>query len=144
MGFRCMLDVELTMDNTLLQTIQSLEQRAEKLEREAADLRRALGQVANELASPDAVVATAQVGTLTVEVTQSEVDVVRARLTRPRTEGVLREMALVYKIAESLPSVGPDEEEQQLLDLLDTYRQEAMAQGVALDDEEIEALLRGD
>lgn len=139
-----MLGLEFEMDNTLLQTIQSLEERAERLERDASDLRRALGKVANELASPDAVVATAQVGDLTVEVTQSEVDAVRARLTRPRAESVVREVALTYKIAENLPPVEPDEEDQQLLDLLDAYRQEAIAQGFALDDEDIEAFLRGD
>lgn len=139
-----MLGLEFEMDNTLLQTIQLLEERAERLERDASDLRRALGKVANELASPDAVVATAQVGDLTVEVTQSEVDAVRARLTRPRAESVVREVALTYKIAENLPPVEPDEEDQQLLDLLDAYRQEAIAQGFALDDEDIEAFLRGD
>ena len=40
-----MLHSEFEMDNTLLQTMQSLERRAEKLEREAAALRRDLKQV---------------------------------------------------------------------------------------------------
>ena len=132
------------MDNTLLQTIQSLEERAEQLERAAAALRRDLKQVVLDMANPEAIVATYEIGDETIAITQGEVAAVRARLTRPRPENVVREVALAYKIAESLPPVEPDEEEQQLLDLLDAFRQEAIAQGVALDDEEIEAFLRGD
>ena len=132
------------MDNTLLQTIQSLEERAEQLERAAAALRRDLKQVVLNLANPDAVVATYQIRDATVAITQAEVEAVRSRLTRPRAENVVREVALAYKIAESLPSADPDQEEQQLLDLLDAYRQEAQDQGIGLEDEEIEAFLRGD
>ena len=87
--------------------------------------------------------ATYKIGNETITVTQGEVEAVRARLTRPRAENVVREVALVYKIAENLPSVEPDEEEQQLLDVLDAYRQEVTVQGGALNDEEIEAFLRG-
>ncbi len=132
------------MDNTLLQTMQSLERRAEKLEREAAALRRDLKQVVLDMANPEAIVATYEIGDETIAITQGEVEAVRARLTRPRAENVVREMALAYKIADSLPAAEPDVEEQQLLDLLDAYRQEMQAQGVALDDGEIEAFLRGD
>lgn len=132
------------MDNTLFQTIQSLEQRAERLEREAAALRRELKQVVLDLATPEAVVATYQIDGATVVITQSDVEAVRSRLTRPQPENVVREVALTYKIAENLPRGESDEEEQQqLLGLLDAYRQEAIAQGMGLDDEEIEALLHG-
>lgn len=139
-----MLHSEFEMDNTLLQTMQSLERRAEKLEREAAALRRDLKQVVLDMANPEAIVATYEIGDETIAITQGEVEAVRARLTRPRAENVVREMALAYKIADSLPAAEPDVEEQQLLDLLDAYRQEMQAQGVALDDGEIEAFLRGD
>lgn len=132
------------MDNTLLQTIQSLEERAEQLERAAAALRRDLKQVALDMANPEAIVATYEIGDETIAITQGEVAAVRARLTRPRPENVVREVALAYKIAESLPPIEPYEEKPQLLDLLDAFRQQAIAQGVALDDEEIEAFLRGD
>lgn len=132
------------MDNTLLQTIQSLEERAEQLERAAAALRRDLKQVALDMANPEAIVATYEIGDETIAITQGEVAAVRVRLTRPRPENVVREVALAYKIAESLPPIEPYEEKPQLLDLLDAFRQQAIAQGVALDDEEIEAFLRGD
>lgn len=132
------------MDNTLLQTIQSLEERAEQLERAAAALRRDLKQVALDMANPEAIVATYEIGDETIAITQGEVAAVRARLTRPRPENVVREVALAYKIVESLPPIEPYEEKPQLLDLLDAFRQQAIAQGVALDDEEIEAFLRGD
>jgi len=91
------------MDNTLLQTIQSLEERAEQLERAAAALRRDLKQVALDMANPEAIVATYEIGDETIAITQGEVAAVRARLTRPRPENVVREVALAYKIAESLP-----------------------------------------
>lgn len=132
------------MDNTLLQTIQSLEERAEQLERAAAALRRDLKQVALDMANPEAIVATYEIGDETIAITQGEVAAVRVRLTRPRPENVVREVALAYKIVESLPPIEPYEEKPQLLDLLDAFRQQAIAQGVALDDEEIEAFLRGD
>lgn len=132
------------MDNTLLQTIQSLEERAEQLERAAAALRRDLKQVLLDLAHPETIVATYEIGNETIAVTLGDVEAVRARLTRPRSEHVVREVALAYKLAENLPAVEPDEEEQLLLDLLNAYRQEVIAQGGGLDDDEIEAFLRGD
>lgn len=132
------------MDNTLLQTIQSLEERAEQLEQAAAALRRDLKQVVLDLAHPESVVATYEINNRTIAVTQGEVDAVRARLTRPRSENVVREVALAYKIAANLSPVESDEEEQQLLDLVEAYRQDVIAHGGGLDDEEIEAFLRGD
>ena len=132
------------MDNTLLQTIQSLEERAEQLERAAAALRRDIKQVVLDLAHPETIVATYEIGNETIAVTQGEVEAVRAGLTRSRPENVVREVALAYKLAENLPAVEPDEEEQLLLDLLNAYRQEVIAQGGGLDDDEIEAFLRGD
>ena len=57
---------------------------------------------------------------------------------------MVREVALAYNLAANLPAVEPDEEEQLLLDLLNAYRQEVIAQGGGLDDDEIEAFLRGD
>jgi hypothetical protein len=56
------LGLEFEMDNTLLQTIQSLEERAKQLERAAAALRRDLKQVVLDLAHPDTIVATYEIG----------------------------------------------------------------------------------
>lgn len=129
---------------TLLQTIQSLERRAESLEQEAAELRRALHKVAHDLAQPDAVLATRQIDGQTIEVTQGDVEAVRARMNRPHPENVLREVAVAYKIAEQSPHEVVTGEAQELLDLIEAYRQEVVAQGLALDDDELEAFLRGD
>lgn len=132
------------MDNTLLQTMQSLERRAEKLEREAAALRRDLKQVVLDMANPEAIVATYEIGDETIAITQGEVEAVRARLTRPRAENVVREVALAYKLAATLPTLTPEEETEQLLRLFEEFRADALENGAAIDEDDLTALLDGD
>lgn len=139
-----MLHLEFEMDNTLLQTMQSLERRAEKLEREAAALRRDLKQVVLEMANPEAIVATYEIGDETIAITQGEVEAVRARLTRPRAENVVREVALAYKLAATLPTLTPEEETEQLLRLFEEFRADALENGAAIDEDDLTALLDGD
>ena len=132
------------MDNTLLQTMQSLERRAEKLEREAAALRRDLKQVVLDMANPEAIVATYEIGDETIAITQGEVEAVRARLTRPRAENVVREVALAYKLAATLPTLTPEEETEQLLRLFEEFCADALENGAAIDEDDLTALLDGD
>ena len=139
-----MLHSEFEMDNTLLQTMQSLERRAEKLEREAAALRRDLKQVVLDMANPEAIVATYEIGDETIAITQGEVEAVRARLTRPRSENVVREVALAYKVAATLPTLTPEEETEQLLRLFGEFRADALENGTAIDEDDLTALLDGD
>jgi hypothetical protein len=139
-----MLHSEFEMDNTLLQTMQSLERRAEKLEREAAALRRDLKQVVLDMANPEAIVATYEIGDETIAITQGEVEAVRARLTRPRAENVVREVALAYKLAATLPTLTPEEETEQLLRLFEEFRADALENGAAIDEDDLTALLDGD
>ena len=139
-----MLHSEFEMDNTLLQTMQSLERRAEKLEREAAALRRDLKQVVLDMANPEAIVATYEIGDETIAITQGEVEAVRARLTRPRSENVVREVALAYKVAATLPTLTPEEETEQLLRLFEEFRADALENGAAIDEDDLTALLDGD
>ncbi len=139
-----MLHSEFEMDNTLLQTMQSLERRAEKLEREAAALRRDLKQVVLDMANPEAIVATYEIGDETIAITQGEVEAVRARLTRPRSENVVREVALAYKVAATLPTLTPEEETEQLLRLFEEFRADALENGTAIDEDDLTALLDGD
>ena len=139
-----MLHSEFEMDNTLLQTMQSLERRAEKLEREAAALRRDLKQVVLDMANPEAIVATYEIGDETIAITQGEVEAVRARLTRPRAENVVREVALAYKLAATLPTLTPEEETEQLLRLFEEFRVDALENGAAIDEDDLTALLDGD
>ena len=139
-----MLHSEFEMDNTLLQTMQSLERRAEKLEREAAALRRDLKQVVLDMANPEAIVATYEIGDETIAITQGEVEAVRARLTRPRAENVVREVALAYKLAATLPTLTPEEETEQLLRLFEEFRADALGNGAAIDEDDLTALLDGD
>lgn len=132
------------MDNTLLQTMQSLERRAEKLEREAAALRRDLKQVVLDMANPEAIVATYEIGDETIAITQGEVEAVRARLTRPRAENVVREVALAYKIAAKMPTSTAEEETEQLLSLFERFCADALENGTAIDENDLTVLLDGD
>jgi hypothetical protein len=139
-----MLHVEFEMDNTLLQTIQSLEERAEQLERAAAALRRDIKQVVLDLAHPETIVATYEIGNETIAVTQGEVEAVRARLTRSRPENVVREVALAYKLAAKMPALTPEEETDELLRLFEEFRADALENGAAIDEDDLTALLDGD
>ncbi|NJN94142.1 MAG: hypothetical protein HC875_08645 [Anaerolineales bacterium] len=85
------------MSENLLQAIRLLEQRAQYLEKEAALLRQELAQVVDELAAASPVVARYVIEGETYEITQAEVEVVRARLVKPHSEEALHELVLVKK-----------------------------------------------
>lgn len=123
------------MDNILLNTIHSLEKRAERLEKEAVALRNELTRIAQELADPEAVVATDMIDGQSVSVTQEEVDEIRSRMNRPRSETVLREIALAYKIASLNPVVDSESELRGLLEVMEAARNEAALDGTAIDNE---------
>jgi hypothetical protein len=123
------------MDNILLNTIHSLEKRAARLEKEAVALRNELTRIAQELANPEAVVATDMIDGQSVSVTQKEVDEIRSRMNRPRSEAVLREIALAYKIASLNPVVDSESELRGLLEVIEAARNEAVLDGTAIDNE---------
>ena len=128
------------MNSSLLDTIHSLEKRAKRLEREAAALRHELTRVAQELAEPPSVATTYIVNGNPVSITQQEVDAVRGQMTRPRSENVLRELALAYKLAADSPPDESVSETNALLVTLESARAAALADGTAID-EELEAAL---
>lgn len=124
------------MNGTLLDTIHSLERRAERLEKEAAALRDELTRVAHDLANPDAVVATYTIDGETLTLTQGEIEAVRSRLTRPRAEAVLHEVALAYKIASQSPGEDAEVEAERIVATMEAARAAAILDGTAIDDDE--------
>lgn len=123
------------MNSTLLQTIQSLHKRAERLEHEAAELRVELARVAIELTDPETIVATYIINEKSYAVTLAEVDRVRKRLIKPRSDQTLAELALAFKIAEERASYDVSQTRQQLKQSIEASRQTAIDDGSALEDE---------
>lgn len=123
------------MSNNLLETVRLLEQRAEYLEKEAASLRQELAQVADELAAASPVVARYTIEGETYEITQADVDVVRAKMIKPRSEETLRELALVDKMAERHKHLSREERILRLQKAIEASRAAAIADGTAIENE---------
>lgn len=70
------------MNDSLLETIQTIQQRAERLEQEAAELRQELARVADVLISPSSVVARYVIEDETYEITQADVEGVKSELAK--------------------------------------------------------------
>jgi acid phosphatase class B len=123
------------MSKTLLETVRLLEQRAEYLEKEAALLRQELAQVADELAATSPVVVRYTIEDETYEITQADVDIVRAKMIKPRSEETLRELALVDKMAERHKHLSREERILRLQKALEASRAAAIADGTAIENE---------
>jgi hypothetical protein len=128
------------INDTLLDTIQSLERRAERLEKEAAALRHELTRVARDLSDPDAIVVTYSVGGERIDLTQRDISSVRNRMVLPHAEETIREVALAYKIAARTPVDDPDIEAERIMATIDAARAAAIEDGSAIDDESEAAL----
>jgi len=59
---------------------------------------------------------------------------VRNMLVRPRSEPVIRELALEYKIAERHRSDPPEERDRRFWKNIEAIRAQAIADGTAIDD----------
>ena len=123
------------MSNTLLETVQTLERRAQRLEEEAALLRQGLAWVADELTTTSPVVASYTIEGETYEITQADVDAVRANLVKPWPDDAVQELALANKMAERLPKLSPAEQERRFFTMIEEARTAAIADGTAIEDE---------
>ncbi len=123
------------MSNTLLETVQTLERRAQRLEEEAALLRQGLAQLAAELAATSPVVASYTIEGETYEITQADVDAVRANLVKTWPDDAAQELALANKMAERLQKLSPAEQERRFFTLIEEARAAAIADGTAIEDE---------
>jgi hypothetical protein len=123
------------MDHTLLETIQTLEQRAQRLEEEAALLRQELARLAEELATTSPVVARYVIEGETYEITQADVEAVRTKMIKPRSEETLYELALADKVAERWQKLPRAERDRRFFAAIETSRAAAIADGTAIEDE---------
>ena len=123
------------MSDTLLQTIRLLEQRAQYLEQEAAKLRQELAQVADELAAASPVVARYVIEGETYEITQAEVEAVRAKMIKPRSERTLHILLLAEKTAQRLQDLSAEEKHLRLEKAIEASRAIAIADGTAIENE---------
>jgi hypothetical protein len=123
------------MSNSMLETVRLLEQRAKYLEKEAALLRQELAQVADELAAASPIVARYVIEDESYEITQADVDAVRAKMIKPRSEETLRELALSEKMAERHKHLSRKEKVLRLQKTIEASRQAAIANGTAIDND---------
>jgi hypothetical protein len=110
------------MSNTLLETIQTLQHQAERLEQEAAELRQELARVAEVLISPSSVVVRYVIEGETYEITQADVEAVKAELAKPWTESALYELAAVKKVAKRLRERPPKVQNQHFFKTVEAIR----------------------
>ncbi len=122
-------------NNTLLETIQTLERRAQHLEEEAALLRTELAQVAHELATDSPIVDRYLVESEIYEITQADVDAVRAKMIKPRAERTLRTLALARKMTERSQHLSREEKALRLQKTIEASRAAAIADGTAIENE---------
>lgn len=123
------------MNSTLLETVRTLERRAEHLEQEAALLRQELARIAAELAAASPVVAHYTIEGETYEITEADVEAVRVRMIKPRSEETLRELALVDKMAARHKHLSREERVAQLHKIIEASRTAAIADGTAIEHE---------
>jgi hypothetical protein len=123
------------MSKTLLETVRILEQRAEYLDKEAASLRQELARVADELATASPIVAHYTIEGETYEITQADVDAVRAKLVKPWPEDAVQELALVKKMAQRSKHLSREERSLRLQKVIEASQAAAIADGTAIDHE---------
>lgn len=128
------------MGATILETIQTLQHQAERLEQEAAELRQALAHVVEALISPSSIVARYVIEGETYEITQADVESVRAKLAKPWRESALYELAAVKKVAKKLRERSPEAQNLYFFKTVEAIRATSLANGTAID-AEIEAVV---
>lgn len=102
------------MNDSLLEIIQTLRQRAERLEQEAAELRQDLALLAEGLTDPSLVLARYVIEGETYEITRQDVEMAQAGLVRPWTDSAVYELAVIKKVAQKLQELSPEEQGQFL------------------------------
>jgi hypothetical protein len=123
------------MNDSLLETIQTIQQRAERLEQDAAELRQELARVADALISPSSVVARYVIEDETYEITQADVESVKIELAKPWSNNALYELAAVKKMAKKLKECSPEEQNRRFFKTVEAIRAAALADGTAVDTE---------
>lgn len=123
------------MNDTLLETIQTLQHQAERLEQEAAELRQALGHVVEVLVSPSSVVARYVIEGETYEITQADIESTKTELVMSWSDSALYELAVVKKMSKKLKERSPKSQNQHFFKTVEAIRAAALANGTAIDTE---------
>ena len=116
---------------SLQPVLDRLRERARRLEQEVAELRAELDRMAELLSHP---VAVYEVEGQIILITEEDLAVVRAQLVKPRSEEVVRELALAYKIAERESMVAEDEIRKRIARDIEAIRAQAIDRGIAVDE----------
>ncbi|MBX3056430.1 MAG: hypothetical protein KF770_08160 [Anaerolineae bacterium] len=122
------------LESTLLETIQTLQHQAERLEREATALRQALADVAEVLVSPASVVARYEIEGQTYEITQAEVDAVKAQVAKSWSDSALYELAVVKKMSRVLRERPNSEQDVYFFKTVEAIQAISVADGTAVED----------
>lgn len=122
-------------DKALIEAVRTLERRAEYLAQEAALIRQELNRLVAELAADSPIVARYEIEGETYEITQAEVEAVRAKLIKPWPDEAVQELALVKKMSERLKKLSPEEQNRRFFKTVEAIRAAAIADGTALETE---------
>jgi len=120
-----------TEATSLWPALSRLQERARRLEEEATALRADVEQVTHALDRP---VATYIVNGEEIAVTEGDVVTVRERLTQPRSDEVVKALALADKIGERRRDLPHEEQERLFWENVEAIRAQAIADGTAIDD----------
>ena len=120
-----------TEATSLWPALSRLQERARRLEEEATALRADVEQVTHALDRP---VATYIVNGEEIAITEGDVVTVRERLTQPRSDEVVKALALADKIGERRRDLPHEEQERLFWENVEAIRAQAIADGTAIDD----------
>jgi alkylation response protein AidB-like acyl-CoA dehydrogenase len=120
-----------TEATSLWPVLSRLQERARRLEEEATALRADVEQVTQALDRP---VATYIVNGEKIAITEGDVATVRERLTQPRSDEVVKALALADKIGERRRDLPHEEQERLFWKNVEVIRSQAIADGTAIDD----------
>jgi len=120
-----------TEATSLWPALSRLQERARRLEEEVTALRADVEQVTHALDRP---VATYIVNGEEIAVTEGDVVTVRERLTQPRSDEVVKALALADKIGERRRDLPHEEQERLFWENVEAIRAQAIADGTAIDD----------
>jgi hypothetical protein len=123
------------ISESFLETIHAIQQRATRVEHEAAELRQQVARMAELLASPASVVARYVIEGEIYEITQSDVDAVKAEMVKPAAEEALYELAVVKKMAKTLRERPLELQNEHFFKTVEAIRAAAVADGTAIESE---------
>jgi len=123
------------MNTILLERVQTLQHQAERLVREATELRQEIARVAEDIINPSSIVARYMIEGETYEVTQADVEAIRAELFKPATDEALYELAVAKKMAKKLRELPLDVRNRRFFETVEAIRAASIADGTAIDDE---------